>query len=90
MCQPDSRRTETLAELFLQNVRDARRPISAYLVNGFQLKGTVLEFDSETVLFQIKDACQMVMRSALASMYPLPAAGGRQEEWWCKYVPQQV
>ena len=75
----------TLADRLLKDMRDARRPVSIYLVSGFQLKGEVVEFDQQTILFKLKDAHQLVMRSAVASMYPLKDAKLAADEWWRGY-----
>ena len=64
--------------------------MSAYLVNGFQLKGEVLEFDEETILFKVKDACQLVMRSAVASIYPVRDSKRPDNEWWHSYVSESL
>jgi sRNA-binding regulator protein Hfq len=44
-----------------------------YLVSGFQLKGQVLAFDEETILFRHKSIGQYVLRSAVATMHVLPS-----------------
>ena len=80
----------TLAERFLGDARESRRQISMYLVNGFQLKGEVVSFDERAVLFSHKDVLQLVMRSAVASMYPVMGSKQAAEEWWSAYVPAEV
>ena len=76
----------SLADRLLEDARDNHRPVSIYLVSGFQLKGEVMEFDKDTVLFKLKDVCQLVMRSAVATMYPLPGAKGDADGWWRSYI----
>ncbi len=80
----------SLADRFLEDARDTHRQVSLYLISGFQLKGEVLEFDEGTVLFKHRDAHQMVMRPAVASMYPLPAPKGDADEWWRGYAPTEA
>ena len=54
-----------------------------------------MTFDEETILFQRtrkgrtlgQDGHQLVKRSAVAVMYPLPKSKGEAEEWWCSYGP---
>ncbi len=75
----------TLANRFLKDVRDTHQPVSMYLVSGFQLKGEVVEFDEETILFKHKNGHQLVMRSAVAVMYPLPKSKAESDEWWQNY-----
>ena len=82
---PDN--SPTLADRFLTEARDTQQLVSLYLVNGFQLKGPVVEFDSETILFKHKNVHQMVMRAAVANMFPMPRPRQEGEEWWRKYGP---
>ena len=73
---------EPLATRLLQGARDSKWTMSVYLVNGFQLKGEVVDFDDEAILFSHKSAHQLVMRSGVASMYPLPSSEHNADEWW--------
>ena len=86
MTDTNRRDEATLAEAFLGDARDTGRQVSVYLVNGFQLKGVITEFDEEAVLFKHKDVHQLVMRSAIAAMYPLSSSKQGSEEWWQAYV----
>ena len=86
MSQHTTNESVTLAERFFINTLDTRQPVSMYLVNGFQLKGEVVAFDEETILFKHKDVHQLIMRAAVASMYPLPGSKGDSGEWWRSYV----
>ena len=76
----------TLADRLLEEVRRDRRPVSVYLVSGFQLKGEVVEFDADTVLFKHKEGAQLIMRSAIATMYPLRDSKHDTSEWWQGYL----
>ena len=80
MTTSSSKDGATLAERFLQKVSDDHVPISLYLSSGFQLKGYVVGFDQETLLFKHKDVHQHVMRQAIASMYPLPQSENSKEQ----------
>ena len=64
--------------------------LSIYLVSGFQLKGEIVDFDEETILINHKNVHQLVMRSGVASMYPLPGSKAGAEEWWRDHVPPSV
>ena len=76
-----------LADRLLTELRDTQQDASLYLVNGFQMKGEVVEFDDESVLFKHKDVHQLVMRSAVASMYPLSRTSQGEDEWWRALAP---
>ncbi len=81
------------ADRFFEDARDSHERVSVYLVNGFQLKGEVVSFDEETILFKrirTGRACghvgyQLVKRSAVAVMYPLLKSESQAEEWWHHY-----
>ena len=68
-----SRKTK-IVDRFLTEMRDGKVTASLYLVSGYQLKGEVLEFDEEAVLFSHKGTPQIVMRAAVSTMYPLAMA----------------
>ena len=79
-----------LVDAFLAELRESQQSASLYLVNGFQLKGEVVEFDDEAVLFKHKGVHQLVMRSAVASMYPLAKPSRGENDWWRAYAPVEV
>jgi host factor-I protein len=79
-----------LTDRYLAEAREGGLPSSLYLVNGFQLKGEVMEFDDESVLFKHKGVHQLVMRSAVASMYPLAKTRQGEDEWWRAYYDAEA
>ena len=83
----DSNKDAKLTERFLQDARDAHQAVSMYLISGFQLKGQVVEFDEEAILFSHKDIHQLVMRSAVVSMYPVSGSKQESRDWWRAYSP---
>ena len=86
MSQSKTKETATIADRFLKDTHDSHKPVSLYLVNGFQLKGEIQEFDEETILFKHKGVHQLIMRSAVAGMYLLPDPKGGTVEWWREYT----
>ncbi len=79
-----------LADGLLARLRDSGQAASLYLVNGFQMKGEVVEFDDESVLFRHKGVHQLVMRSAVASMYPISRSSQGEDEWWRALAPAET
>ena len=77
----------TLTDRFLIDMRDSQSTISVYLVSGFQLKGEVVQADSDAILFSHRGVHQLVMRSAVATMYPVRQRGQDGGEWWQGYLP---
>ncbi len=80
-----SNEATTLADRFLKDMCETHHTVSMYLVSGFQLKGEVMAFDEETIVFRRKDVHQLVMRSAVAVMYPVLQSKNAPREWWRKY-----
>ena len=76
----------TLVDRFLVDMRDSHTTISVYLVGGFQLKGEVVQVDSDSILFNHRGVHQLVMRSAVATMYPVKERSQDGSEWWGGYV----
>ena len=67
----------TLQEAILNEVRRDRVPVTLFLMNGFQLRGTVTGFDSFVVVLLSDGKQQMIYKhaiSTLAPMKPLRAA----------------
>lgn len=87
MSDTRNRQSATLADRFLKDARETRRTVSLYLTSGFQLKGEIAEFDQEAILFNHKDVYQLVMRSAVTSMFPVPDHKQDRDEWWQSYAP---
>ena len=66
-----------LQDAILREVRADRVPVTLFLMNGFQLRGTVTGFDSFVVVLVTEGKQQMIYKhaiSTLAPMKPLKAA----------------
>ena len=71
--------TETinLQDSILREVRREKVPVTLFLMNGFQLRGTITGFDSFVVVLVSDGKQQMIYKhaiSTLAPMKPLKAA----------------
>lgn len=62
-----------LQDFFLNQVRKEGIPVTIYLVNGFQLKGTLRGFDNFTVILESEGKQQMVYKHAISTVMPLKA-----------------
>ena len=70
-------KTNNLQEIFLTQVRRDRRPVTMFLMNGYQMRGYVTGFDAFTVVLTSDGKQQMIYKhaiSTLAPMKPLKAA----------------
>ena len=66
-----------LQDAILNEVRKERVPVTLFLMNGFQLRGTITGFDSFVVVLVTDGKQQMIYKhaiSTLAPMKPLKAA----------------
>ena len=55
-----NKQTNNLQDIFLNNARKNRIPVSIYLTNGFLIKGYVKGFDNFTVILD-SDGKQMLV-----------------------------
>lgn len=63
-----------LQDVFLNQLRKKKIPVTVYLVNGFQLRGTIFGFDSFTVILSNENQ-QMVYKHAISTITPLTPQG---------------
>ena len=66
-----------LQDAILTEVRREKVPVTLFLMNGFQLRGTITGFDSFVVVLVTDGKQQMIYKhaiSTLAPMRPLKAA----------------
>ena len=61
----------TLQEAILNEVRRDRVPVTLFLMNGFQLRGTVTGFDSFVVVLLSDGKQQMIYKHAISTLAPI-------------------
>lgn len=59
-----------LQDSFLNQVRKENMPVVIYLVNGFQLRGSVKGFDNFTVIIENDGKQQLVYKHAISTITP--------------------
>ncbi len=59
-----------LQDSFLNQVRKDNMPVVIYLVNGFQLRGSVKGFDNFTVILENDGKQQLVYKHAISTITP--------------------
>ncbi len=62
-----------LQDNFLNSSRRDRIPVTIYLTNGFQFKGTVIGFDSFTVILDCEGKQNLVYKHAISTIVPSKA-----------------
>ena len=60
-----------LQEAILQEVRRDKIPVTLFLMNGFQLRGTVTGFDSFVVVLVTDGKQQMIYKHAISTLAPI-------------------
>ncbi len=60
-----------LQDVFLNQVRKDRTPITVFLINGYQIRGVVKGFDSYTIIMDSDGKQQMIYKHAISTISPL-------------------
>ncbi len=60
-----------LQEAILKEVRRDKIPVTLFLMNGFQLRGTVTGYDSFVVVLVSEGKQQMIYKHAISTLAPM-------------------
>ena len=60
-----------LQEAILREVRAEKIPVTLFLMNGFQLRGTITGFDSFVVVLVSDGKQQMIYKHAISTLAPI-------------------
>ena len=63
-------KTQNLQEGFLNRARIERVGVTVFLVNGFQMRGTVRAFDNFVVLLESDGRQQVIYKHAISTIMP--------------------
>lgn len=63
-------KTQNLQDLFLNNVRKSKNPLTIFLINGVKLTGIVTSFDNFCVLLRRDGHSQLVYKHAISTIMP--------------------
>ena len=63
--------TLNLQDAILKEVQRERVPVTLFLMNGFQLRGTVTGFDSFVVVLVSDGKQQMIYKHAISTLAPI-------------------
>ena len=64
-------KTQNLQDLFLNQARKMDMPLTVFLVNGFQIRGSVTGFDNFTVVLSSEGRQQLIYKHAISTIAPL-------------------
>ena len=62
---------ENLQDVFLNNVRKSKAPVTVFLVNGVKLQGIITWFDNFCVLLRRDGHSQLVYKHAISTIMPV-------------------
>lgn len=60
-----------LQDVFLNQVRKDKIPVTIYLTNGYQFKGSVKGFDNFTVILESDGKQDLVYKHAISTIIPV-------------------
>lgn len=61
-------RTETYQDVFLNQARRERTPLTVFLVNGFQMRGVITGFDPFVIVLFSEGRQQMIYKHAVSTI----------------------
>ncbi|SIS64903.1 RNA chaperone Hfq [Salimicrobium salexigens] len=62
--------TVNIQDNYLNQLRKDKIPLTLFLLNGFQLKGTIKAFDNFTVLVETEGKQQLIFKHAISTFSP--------------------
>ena len=63
-------KTQNVQDVFLNNVRKNKIPVTVFLVNGVKLQGIITWFDNFSVLLRRDGHSQLVYKHAISTVMP--------------------
>ena len=63
-------KTQNLQDIFLNQVRKDKTVMTMFLMNGFQMHGTVKGFDGFTVILDTEGKQQLIYKHAISTIVP--------------------
>lgn len=68
-----------LQDLFLLRARQDRVPVTLFLMNGFQMRGTITGYDPFVVVLDSDGRQQVIYKHAISTIAPARVIGLREE-----------
>ena len=63
-------KTQNLQDTFLNQARKEKLVVTMFLMNGFQLRGIIRDFDGFTVLLDSEGRQQLIYKHAISTVVP--------------------
>jgi len=61
---------ENYQDLFLNEARRSRAPVTVFLMNGFQLRGVITGFDPFVIVLVSESKQEMIYKHAVSTIIP--------------------
>ena len=61
---------KNIQDLFLSRLRRSQSPVTMFLMNGFQLRGTIAGFDQFVVVLMSDQKQQVIYKHAISTITP--------------------
>lgn len=72
------KKTTNLQDLFLTRARKQNVPLTLFLVNGFQMRGTIVGFDPFIVVLLSEGRQQVIYKHAISTIAPASSVDLRE------------
>ncbi|UOB21459.1 RNA chaperone Hfq [Macrococcus armenti] len=59
--------TANLQDAFLDNYKENQQELTVFLTNGFQMKGTILDYDKYVILLKVGDKQNLIYKHAIST-----------------------
>ena len=63
-------KSQSVQDVFLNNIRKSKMPVTVFLVNGVKLQGIITWFDNFSVLLRRDAHSQLVYKHAISTIMP--------------------
>ena len=71
---------QNLQDLFLLRAKRDRVPVTMFLMNGFQMRGTITGFDAFVVILDSEGRQQVIYKHAISTIAPTRTVSLNEEE----------
>ena len=68
-----------LQDIFLLRARRDKLPVTVFLMNGFQMRGTITGFDAFVVILDSEGRQQVIYKHAISTIAPIRAVDLTEE-----------
>ena len=72
-------KSPNLQDVFLASARSGVIPVTVFLINGFQMRGTITGFDAFTVVLTVEGKQNLIYKHAISTVSPTQSVD--LQEW---------